>query len=391
MSTTLRESLARGIQSAAVPDLDLAALIEVGEHRLRRRRLVGVLGSVAAVVVVLAVALSAALNSPVRRGQQPVDHPRPTPDRAVAQPVRKVVYNDTSLFRHTAGAVHYGDRLVATSDAFIHLDVTDDGFVYTTRGGRVWFSNGGATIQIGTACGFAPNRQISTMSSRLVMTANAGSQVAWFDCRARPGARPDLVVFDTGSSREVARREVPCRYFCTLVGLTVDQVYFDGGYYRGHPRAEHRLDVSTGRLVTTTPRLRATDIRSHPRGVVVGDSWQSGTATDGIGVEFRAEGSRLSPVRVAYGPDLAGGSVFDTGTKGLVQLRLPEGYRSRSDLRFTLFEWLDDDTVALVGGGLGNGLQDILTCRLSDGSCVVAVPGDDMHDRRTVPNMDLPG
>jgi hypothetical protein len=389
MSTTLRESLARGVESADVPELDVAALIGMGEDRLRRRRLATVLSGVAAVVVVLVLVLGAALSNPVQRGQEPVDHPTPPPEHTTAQPMRKIVYNDTRRFLHTAGAIHYGDRLVATSDAFVHMDVTDDGFVYTTRGGRVWFSDGGTTVRIGTACGFAPNRQISTMSSRLVMTANAGSLIAWFDCP--DPARPDLVVFDTGSSREVGRAQVPCRDFCTLVGLTDDRVYFDDGYYRGRPGAEHRFDVTTGRLSTTTRQRRAADIRSHPRGLVVGDSWRSGTATDGIMLDFRATGPRLEPLRLPFGREVVGGSVFDTATGRAVRLRLPQGYRADPALEFTLFEWLDDDTVALVGGGLGAGSTDILSCRLADGSCVVAVPEDDGYDRRTVPNLDLPG
>jgi hypothetical protein len=34
-----------------------------------------------------------------------------------------------------------------------------------------------------------------------------------------------------------------------------------------------------------------------------------------------------------------------------------------------LFEWLDDDTVALAQVGDNNHMGDIITCRLSDGAC----------------------
>jgi len=63
-----------------------------------------------------------------------------------------------------------------------------------------------------------------------------------------------------------------------------------------------------------------------------------------------------------------------------VQLRLPAGYHpgpppiypgdSASSVRqFSLFEWLDDDTVALAEVGDNYSMGDIITCRPSDGAC----------------------
>ena len=53
------------------------------------------------------------------------------------------------------------------------------------------------------------------------------------------------------------------------------------------------------------------------------------------------------------------------------------------------FEYLDDDTVALVGWDEAPGHGDILTCRLSNGRCELAVPGH--GSGRVVTNGDLPG
>jgi hypothetical protein len=113
MNTTLREALAGRIDDASFPGLDVADLIGLGEARLRRRRLVAVLGSAAAVVV-LVLALGAALNSPVKRGDVPVDHPSPSPTETHAPPVRQLLYIDVPLTgrEHNRGVIHYGDRAI---------------------------------------------------------------------------------------------------------------------------------------------------------------------------------------------------------------------------------------------------------------------------------------
>src|SRR4051794_40866985 len=99
MNTTLREALAGRIDDASFPGLDVADLIDLGEARLRQRRLVAVLGSAAAAAfVVIAIALGAALSGPVKRSDgPPVDHPSPSPTETHAPSVRKLLYSDVPL------------------------------------------------------------------------------------------------------------------------------------------------------------------------------------------------------------------------------------------------------------------------------------------------------
>ena len=395
MNTTLREALAGRIEDAGFPGVDVADLIGLGEQRLRRRRLVAVLGGAAAVVVVLALALGAALNSPVKRSHEPVDHPTPSPTEQHDQAIRKIVYSDTELFSHTTGSVHFGVRVVDTGDGFVHMDVTDTGFVYTTRGGA-WFSDGGTPEQIGShLCGTGPEGEFGNFANRAVMSANTGSLAAWFECTR--GAPATLVVYDTASRRTLARQQLAVcgtapfgAASCELFGLTRGQVYFNEGIYKGSPRPEYKFDVSTGRLSATTRKVYAADIRSHPRGLVVGDTWQTGTATDGVGASFRVVGSRLVPWWRLPNGEQAFKKAFDTATGRAARLRLPSGYRALGGHGFTLFEWLDDDTVALFGGGIEHS-ADILTCHPSDGRCSLAVKGDNTRERRIFPHLPLPG
>ena len=277
----------------------------------------------------------------------------------------------------------------------MHMDVTDDGIVYATGHGRLWFSDGGTPMKIAShACvSFSAPHNYDQKS---VMSANAGSLVAWFDCAN--AARPALVVLDTGTGREVFRQPVAsCRpghgftdQWCGLEAVIGEHVYFNrhfgrDGFKNPVPPTDrlYNFDLTTGRRSAATPQSYASDIRSHSRGLVVGDTPRTGTPTDGIGLGFTVVGSRL----VAQLPnrDEVSAMSFDTATGRAVRLHLPEGYKTD---RLVLYEWLDDDTVALAGGG---GLHSfgIVTCRLSDGRCDLAAKAT--HGVRVVPHLPLPG
>ncbi len=396
MSASLR-TLNLRVRAVPTPVIDAATLIGRGEARLRRRRLTAVLGSVAAVVIVIALALAvgSGLNGPVKPTNGPVDRPTSSPEPPLPGPVRQLVYGDAQLFAHTTGSIHLGDSSVVTDVGFVHLDVTDAGFVYT-REGAAWFSDGGAPVRIGShLCGAAPNGEFAHYAQRSVMSANAGSLAAWFDC-TRP-ARPTLVVYDTASRIEVARQVVDyCRRSCELVDVTADYVYFDRGIFKGAPEPEYRFDLRTHQLRAASPQSYAADLSSHPRGLVVGDTWETGTATSGTGQVFRVVGSALVPLGGPRDSEETLTRAFDTATRHALRLRLRPDYRGDPDEGFVLFEWLDDDTVALAATGNDNGLGNILTCHLSDARCDLTVKrrastnGPEVP-YRIVPNLPLPG
>ena len=384
---TLYDVFARRADDADPTDLDVEALIGLGERRLRRRRLAAVLGSATAVVAVVAIAVGIALNGPNPRGQGPVD--RPPSHREETAPVRHIVYSDTTENADGLGhtTVHYGSRVVDADIGFTFLDVTDDGFVYLV-GNHLWFSDGGTPERIAShVCADAP-----AFPGVQVRTPHAGSLVAWFDCSGP--AHAALVVFDTGLGREVVRQELGrCSLDgawagCGLDAVIGDHVYFTRGHYPHGGRIVRDplvYDLTTHRVSAGSSYLD--DVRSHPRGAVVGDSWESGTPTDSLG--FSVVGRRLVP-EAPEGTAPGRTSAFDTATGRALHLRLPAGYRGARG--FTTFEWLDDDTVALMGPtGWGDepGYGDILRCRLSDGRCALAVRGH--GPVRVAANGGLPG
>ena len=192
------------------------------------------------------------------------------------------------------------------------------------------------------------------------------------------------------------RRPMPT---CSLVGgwclfdaIICDHIYFSSASTR---TADHLMfDVTTGRTSTATTQSYAEDVRSHPRGLVLGDSAQVGEPTNGIGLTFHVDGSRLVASAPANSPSQPQ-RIFDTTTGDPVVFRLPDGYGAPGAIDLTLFGWLDDDTVALmVGGGRWPGgphYGDILSCQLSSGHCDLDVRAPrDPSTVRLVPNITLP-
>jgi hypothetical protein len=378
MSKTLRDAFARELDRAGHFDADVEALVARGETRLRHRRLSAVVASGVTVVLVIAAVAGVTAGRPEGRGDV-VNHPDHPP--AVDSSPRRIVYSDVRFpsTDPSGEGVHFGDDVVKTRNSFVHLDVTDNGFLYTDAGG-VWFSDGGTPVELGThLCGADHAGTFGNFAHRAVMTANSGTLAAWFEC-PRP-SRKTLVVFDTASRREVARRNIAdCGGICELYGLTSGYVYFNQGGFAGFPRADYRLDVTTGELTATSAQAYAEDVRGQPRGLIVG-----GIATDGIGVIFRAVGSRLVPQRDGrYRPVV--GTAYDTATGQALRLQAPA---SHIDDEFTLFEWLDDDTVALIAEA------DIVMCELATGRCAVAAAWSSRDNReatrRILPGFPLPG
>lgn len=64
------------------------------------------LGSAAAVVVLIALALGLALNDPVNRSEGPVDHPKQdnAPDETPMPPVRKLLYSEGACSSMSRGS-----------------------------------------------------------------------------------------------------------------------------------------------------------------------------------------------------------------------------------------------------------------------------------------------
>lgn len=380
MSTPLRDALTERINQVGPAHPDIEELVALGEQRLRRRRLTAIAGSAAAVV--LAIGLAIGGTAVIRSADQkpgPINRPPSNPHRTITPTTtRPLVYSD-DVDNYHVGTVHVGDRLVDIDQGLStrggwDLALTDAGVVYNKH--SLWFTDGGAPRRI-SVCGGKPSGSSDTWAT-------------WIDCAG------ELVVFDTVSGEEVARKPLPTcldeGWSCEADDVVGKHVYFNReGGASGLRERRYRFDVSTGRVNAATEQMYADDIRSHARGLVLGDSWRTGTPP--LQVRFDVVGTRLVPTDVETGPTKA----FNAATGSPVHLRLPPGTTPvlKDPLArwggFVLFEWLDDDTVALVQsyeqrpvGG------DIITCHLSDGRCRLVVPAGPPDQIRLVPGMNYP-
>ena len=389
--------LSRRVDDLDPPHVDLDALVASGERRLRRRRVASAAAG-AVVVAVLAVGGTLA-NSDHSQTTGPIDIPNHLPKETVPTPVTRQVVYAGGLGDPT---IYYGDREVEVPTGYVHLDVTDDGFVYTAPGTMqkgdptVWFSDGGKPQQIGTHCGANLPRTPND-----VMTGSSGSLVVWEDCLS-PSRGRVFVVYDTSLRREVLRRSIPgCGhkdFHCVLTAVVGEHVYVSRPVGNTFHMRGLLLDVGTGSLRVVTPRywpaggLRRpaaylADLRSQGRALVVGGSFDSGTLVDGIGLGFAVSGSRLIPQLDTETPAT---SAYDTSGRPVL-LRLQPGYHSADWL--SLVQWLDDDTIVLGVTGEHPHSGDALTCHLPDGRCeqVVTGPGSDTSVGQPLfPTQELP-
>lgn len=369
---------------------EVHARIRSTQRRRRAEAVVGACAAVAALIIGIAVATGSTGQD---RNHGPIPPATETPPTPTATTTRQIVYSDDILGSPAGensilyiGTLHVGDREVRIDQQLNTvrgwpLEVTDAGVVYAKSNGSMWFTDGGRPRQIAaqTCAGTDP------VNYSGLATGSTGTWAAWFDCA--PGRGGDLVVFDTGTGREVARRPIPsCRpttnQGCGLDGMIGEHVYFTRNFSPGHDRQTryraYTFDVATGRVVAASEQQHRDDIRNDPRALVVGDSWRTGTRM--TSVDFEVAGSRLVPTDPQPGPEPRRTRAFNIASGRPVHLRLPAGYHpgppplSVGDhpsgvRRFTLFEWLDDDTVALAQLGDSNLTGDIISCRLSDGAC----------------------
>jgi hypothetical protein len=131
------------------------------------------------------------------------------------------------------------------------------------------------------------------------------------------------------------------------------------------------------------------DLAAGPRGVLVGETRTTATPTSGIGLSLAPVDGRLVPLG-DHGEDPANEvatRAFDTGSGTELDLRLPDGYDSSQLLN--VFEWLDDDRLALLADGVhGTDQGQILVCRISEQQCRLVVPSS--PTRRWGANLAFP-
>ncbi|HSK34834.1 MAG TPA: hypothetical protein VK903_15240, partial [Propionicimonas sp.] len=403
----LRETLARRAHAVDPPGVDVQAVVAQGERRLRHRRFGAVAGTVLAVA--LAVAVPAVIVD-LRDEPKSVEQPKPPepPERVDEEATaRPLVYAEGSILHVGSRAIDTGltpassgvaagavaspdgpefsgrDEHIPDSRIMSALYVTDEGAVFTTLDGRVWFSDGTSLQHIGGVAGknqdrvgAVADRCGNCLSADAVQTDDAGSRVAWLE-HAR-GDQIDLVVYDTADRAVHTRLGLPLlrRGYGFLEDMYGDHVYWTRYTGRDEDRPQlMRTVVSASVHEPATQRMLAAERQGKARTLVVGRGAEAVIVTPQDQQGFQVTRSRLEPVQ--FDGDVTNANyfvpLFHPVTGERIHLRAPAGLQKTNEL--VLFEWLDDDRFVLSTEPRWVAIErrDIVVCRLSTERCEITV------------------
>jgi hypothetical protein len=364
MTGLLRDTMNERADAAGRPHLDLGAIIEDGDRRVRRRR-VAASGAiaVAAAAVVAAVAFTpAALDS---------DSDRPPAVGAPDGPFAR------DLPTYAVGSqIHYGDDVLRLDHQVRSFVQTDAGFVYSAPEGQVMFTDGHDERQIG-----------STDSAGNALAADdSGPYVAWLDPTGPAG--PEFVVYDTSRGEEAVR---------TADGIAADPqaqndintmaavIAIDGGTVYWHDSiGVQAYDIASGAITTVQGGADANWLDDVESGVLAhqrdlhyrGDA---GSQQIVVGADPDA-GRGFAPFSHGYlSPDAQHVALFGGDQTEIHNVAtgadVSKAMKARSFSGAVYFgQWIDDDQVTfVVHHETQSGLTtDLFSCSIAAQACEVA-------------------
>jgi hypothetical protein len=355
MSGMLRELLSERADAAGSPGVDLHHLIAQGERRVRRRRVVALGGTAAAVALTLGASF-VVVETGDDRTSPPVDPSTNNPTRTAD--VEPDAPGSRPLTYGLGATIHYGDRTIETAEDADGLFVLDDGLAILTGDdppkydNRLFITEGGSDpIEIAHRV-------------RQLTSGEVGSLLAWLD-------GGDVVIYDIQVRGVVARVAVRRQYstgFTVLENAVYWHEYTEGTVTTDGREDLVRYDVPTGtRTLASAAELRA-ETRTAVSPVLVVGSADSLTPAEGFTVvdsqlEFETDAQGVAP------------PVFVRATGERLRVGVPDGYDGEL---LSVFQWLDDDRFAVVaeGGVKRAPVGDLLVCRISAGQCRTVATGE---------------
>jgi hypothetical protein len=361
MTEDLQTLLHERARTTPMPTLDVGAITRDGRRRVRRRRVAAAAG-----VVAVAAVLGAGAGFVLPR----------TSHDAVDQPGR-----DGRISWSDGHVIHVGDRIVDPGQEGIGYDRriisyvrTAVGFGFVDQRGYVWSVHDGDVDRVGAT---------STEDPHLAVDPD-GTRFGWV------GSMQDMVTFNT-------------------MDQETGKTHYDLVSTQGRPAGvRDRMIAIDGRLTywQDADGTWETDLGADgqsAQGAAVAPGWTLLTADDGWGVRrndstghvtvgrVNEEGVTLSQAigtNAVLSPDHHWVALYGGG----VTTRQPELFDTRTGDRVTVdldgslavgYEWLDDDTVAVLAAATLQSDYSLMTCSVPDGSCTVAVPdvGEGPDDR----------
>ncbi len=184
MSELLREVMNERATATDRPQLDLDAIVAAGDRRIRRKGIVTAVAATTAVVVITATAASIIGSNQESR-----------PDRVQPAGTGGDFEQRTTSYS-TGSVIHYGNHEIDVAPHSLSSFVqTDDGFVFTDKGGLVYLATADTVNRLG---------QTNQPYGTLLAAGDDGPYVTWLDTDAST-----FKVYDTAARREVASVEQP--------------------------------------------------------------------------------------------------------------------------------------------------------------------------------------
>ncbi len=331
----------------AVPDLD--AIATAGDRTVRRRR---------AGLAVAGVALLGAASVGGAALWQAADPGEERTQVASSPDAEGLSWGIGSEIRTPDGSIDVGHPV----RAYVR---TDTGYVTVDPRGQVRSVVGGDITEVGRTAG-----------SSLSLTAdNEDSLAAWLE----PGGegRWQWVVFDQAKGERIA--ELPAGNGPDVTGSVVD---LDDRQLFVHEAGSYaRLGVDGRSAAATLDRpVPHAQLLAVEDGVLV---WADPGNDDGTS-SYIVGRTEMEPVHIipavqgyeaSFSPDARWVAfdadeprVFDTRTGEQVAIDIGDRVFGAA------YEWLDDDTVALIASAGETGPIELLVCQVPSGSCEVAAP-----------------
>jgi hypothetical protein len=355
----------RGLGDQIVPP-PFEALRETAHRRARRTKVASI--AVAASVIAASV-------TTVYLGRDADRQSEPAPP--VAPPtLRPLTYAD-------GNTIHYGDDTIEAERPVVELDLTDYGVGFRTDDGRVWFSDGSTPDQLGelgaTGPGYGDNTWPLTSHPGWMLSPNTGSRLVWFEFPS-PG-EPQIVVYDTGSGREVVRDTVALGPGHTAVPAELSErfVYWfkdpDSELFPGE-QVQFRYDPATGEQSRITEQDLLTDLDDDAavrsirlKGDDRGESLPGFHYSNGLGQQMGLDLQQGVAGSNGVAP-VGGGDMVAQDVEGRpFTFEPPPDYTDKSGIAW-LVQWLDNQTVVVVSPLRQS--TDLLACHLDTGRCDVA-------------------
>jgi len=352
MTEKLRDLLHDRAADVDFPTPDLDVLVRAGDQRVRRRRGLVAVGSVAA------LAVAAALVLPT------LDNAGDSPDAATATGSDAL---PTDVVSWANGSVlHAGDAQVDLGFEVLAFVQTTAGYVAVDPDGVVHSVVDGAISAIGH----------TAVPSAHLVTDHDSTLVGWL---SDEGDVPAFVVHDLALGSGVL--EDSSATTAAMGGLADerDPAYFyaldgDTAYWRDE-RGAVAVDITNSEVSVIDAEARngfdLVDVQDGvfafygDQGVEVGGSRESARPLPGV---MESSGV-LSPLATMYAPDAELARV--EGLDGTpVPLMVPADY-----FFSTVYEWSDDQTVRVIALQDEDASADLLTCSISTGACELLVDG----------------